>query len=117
VIDGHSFPSRPLPYEPSQDPDRPAVCIGTDPFHTANWVVQEIERVCRARDVRSARDTPFAGTYVPLPFWRRDAHVTAVMIEVRRDTYMDETTAERSAGFAETHALIADVVDAMMKRA
>src|SRR3954462_3005611 len=33
VLDGHSFPSTPLPYEPDQDPDRPDICIGTDDFH------------------------------------------------------------------------------------
>jgi N-formylglutamate deformylase len=34
VIDVHSFAARPLPHEPDQDPERPEVCLGTDPFHT-----------------------------------------------------------------------------------
>jgi N-formylglutamate amidohydrolase len=114
VIDGHSFPSRPLPYEPSQDPNRPALCIGTDPFHTPHSFVQEIERICCGRGVTTARNMPFTGAYVPNPFWRRERRVTAVMIEVRRDTYMDEATGVRSEAFAETRALIADIVDTVI---
>ena len=29
IIDGHSFPSKPLPYEFDQEPSRPDICIGT----------------------------------------------------------------------------------------
>jgi len=95
----------------SQDPDRPAICIGTDEFHTPEAVVQAIERICGERGVSTARNVPFAGTYVPLPFWRREPRVTSVMIEVRRDTYMEEATGARSAAFEETQALIGEILE------
>lgn len=34
VIDCHSFPSSPLPYENDQSENRADICIGTDSFHT-----------------------------------------------------------------------------------
>ena len=34
IIDAHSFPSIPLPYEADQDADRPDICIGSDDVHT-----------------------------------------------------------------------------------
>ena len=47
-----------------------------------------------------AFDRPFAGALVPLSFLGNDRRVHAVMIEVRRDLYMDEETGDRLAGFA-----------------
>jgi len=38
IVDAHSFPARPLPYEAYQDPDRCDICVGTDPFHTPTWL-------------------------------------------------------------------------------
>jgi N-formylglutamate amidohydrolase len=39
-------------------------------------------------------DRPFAGALVPRRWYGVDARVTAVMLEVRRGTYMDEATGE-----------------------
>ncbi len=33
IIDGHSFPNRPLPVDKDQNPSPPDICIGTDKFH------------------------------------------------------------------------------------
>jgi len=112
IIDGHSFASRPLPYEPSQNTHRPAICIGTDPFHTPDVIVQAIEDLCRATGVRTARNHPFAGTYVPLWFRQRDRRVASVMVEVRRDTYMDEATGAPSEAFAVTRGIVAGILRA-----
>jgi N-formylglutamate deformylase len=34
IIDCHSFPKKALPYEKSQDANRPDICIGTEGYHT-----------------------------------------------------------------------------------
>ena len=39
IIDGHSFPALPLPYELNQTAFRPDFCIGTDDFHTPEELV------------------------------------------------------------------------------
>jgi N-formylglutamate deformylase len=44
VVDCHSFSAHPLPHEPDQDPQRPDICIGTDPFHTPAGLVPAIAK-------------------------------------------------------------------------
>ena len=38
IIDAHSFPSSPLPCDLDQSAARPDICIGTDAFHTSEWL-------------------------------------------------------------------------------
>ncbi len=151
IVDCHSFPSRPLPYELKVSADRwkvvhrPAVCIGTDatlpphaPFahagmHTPPWLRERAAEAFgemlsgwpggAARDPASAPheppaegagtavagiafDRPFAGALVPLPYLGNDRRVQALMIELRRDLYMDEATGGRVAGFAACAAAV-----------
>ncbi len=92
LLDGHSFATRPLPSEPDQDPDRPDVCLGTDPVHSPPALVASLEAALRAEGFRVELDRPFAGTLVPAPWYGVDPRVISVMLEVRRGTYLDEAT-------------------------
>jgi len=107
LIDGHSFPTRPLPYEDDQDPDRPDICVGTDPSHTPAWLRDIAVAVFAKVGWRVAVDRPFAGALVPMRFYRKDLRVSAVMIEVRRGLYMDERSGERLTCFREVRECIA----------
>jgi N-formylglutamate amidohydrolase len=99
IVDGHSFASMPLPSEFDQAPDRPDICIGTDPVHTPEPLAAGLEAGFRAEGLRVRRDSPFAGALVPLRFHGVDRRVSSVMIEVRRGLYCHEPTGERSPGF------------------
>ena len=44
VIDCHSFPSMPQPYEENQNSKRPDICIGTDDFHTPQLGIKATAR-------------------------------------------------------------------------
>jgi N-formylglutamate deformylase len=155
IVDCHSFPSEPLPYEMKASVDRwrvvhrPAVCLGTDatlpphaPFahpgmHTPPWLR---ERAAEAFGEMLARwphgatpdpasaphepkpegagvavagiafDRPFAGALVPLPYLGSDRRVQALMVELRRDLYMDEASGARSAAFAACAAAVQDAL-------
>ena len=39
IIDGHSFPSKALPYEINSEAARPDFCLGIDDFHTVEKLV------------------------------------------------------------------------------
>jgi N-formylglutamate amidohydrolase len=97
ILDVHSYPSRPLPYELHGTGPRPAVCLGTDAYHTPPALRDAARRAftrCGDIDV----DTPFAGCYVPLRHYRRNRAVTALMLEIRRDTYLTEPAGPPTAG-------------------
>lgn len=90
IIDGHSFSATPLPYEPDQDPRRPDFCIGTDPYHTPDELVRAAIGFLNGRGYSTAVNAPFAGTIVPMRFYRKDKRVSSVMIEINRALYMND---------------------------
>lgn len=106
IVDVHSFPSAALPYELHGEQARPEVCIGTDALHTPALLAEAAAVAFAGGDV--GNDEPFAGTYVPTRHYRTDDRVRSVMIEIRRDTYLDERSGEAHDGFP-------DVVEGVTK--
>lgn len=101
IIDVHSFPAQELPYERLHHADaaRPTLCLGVDEFHTPPWLVDAALGAFSV--VKSIGiNEPFAGTYVPLEFYGVEPQVTSIMVEIRRDTYVDDPTAIQSWGEA-----------------
>jgi N-formylglutamate deformylase len=94
ILDVHSYPRDPLPYELRPTAPRPAICLGTDPFHTpAALLAAAREAFAPCGPV--AVDTPFAGCYVPLRYYGREPAVRSLMVEIRRD--LDGAGVERVA--------------------
>lgn len=115
LLDLHSYPSARLPYElAAARAPRPQVCLGTDSFHTPPWLVAAAREAFAGWDV--ALDSPFAGTYVPLKHYGTDARVASLMIELRRDTYLDEATVRATSGFDDVVTRLARLVDALTRR-
>ncbi len=92
IIDMYSYPRYPSAFEDPTRP-RPPLCIGTDDFHTPEWLTAQALAAFAGLH-ESAVNAPYAGCYVPLSRYRTDARVSAVMIELRRDQYLntDHTT-------------------------
>lgn len=109
IIDCHSFPSRPLPYEMDQDPDRPEICLGTCDFHTPDWL-KDYARDWMAKHFSIAMNRPFAGTFVPSRYYRRDQRVSSIMIEVNRSLYMDEANGNKNEGFGRIRGLMQEFI-------
>ncbi len=86
IIDVHSFPVEPLPYELHADQARPELCIGTDRVHTPPALV-EVTKAAWAGSIEL--DQPFSGCYVPERFYGTDDRVQALMLEIRRDVMAD----------------------------
>lgn len=99
IFDCHSFPSEPLPYESHSEKPRPEISLGTDSFHTPDWLIAEAERLFQAKGFQVAQNYPFCGVLVPGCFYWKQPTVLALMIEVNRSLYMNEISGERLQEF------------------
>lgn len=117
ILDGHSFPSSPLPYEMDQSLDRPDICIGSDDFHTPGFLLNAAVDLFEEAGFDVAVNRPFSGALVPLGHFQSDKRVSALMIEVRRDLYMNESTAEKHSGFDATRRRIRLVLSELIHKA
>ncbi|MBN6037714.1 N-formylglutamate amidohydrolase [Amycolatopsis sp. 195334CR] len=106
ILDVHSYPSRALPYELHGSGKRPPVCLGVDSFHTPEWLCEAAAGVFGEVEV----NTPFSGAYVPLKHYRRVPEVSALMIEIRRDTYMTEPGGAAGPGLDVAAAALVDLL-------
>ncbi len=118
VLDCHSFPSSPLPYE--QGPGahcRPDICIGTDAFHTSEATARAFVAAFAANGWSVELNKPFAGALVPASRYRQDARVAAVMVEVNRRLYLNEADDTPRGDFADVASQVracwAKAVEAM----
>lgn len=110
IVDCHSFPSVPLPCDRDQSRPRLDICIGVDGFHTAGALVDSAVDWATAGGYSIAIDSPFAGTMVPMRWYRRDSRVQSIMVEANRRLYMDEVTGERLDGFDSVAARVGDLL-------
>lgn len=109
IVDLHSFPRRPLPYEDGSLA-RPSICIGFDAFHVDEALRDQWAGRIRERGLDVSFNAPFAGSLVPARFHGREPRVRSLMIEVRRDLYMDEPTGEKTARFSDVLALVGSLL-------
>jgi N-formylglutamate amidohydrolase len=117
IVDCHSFPSVPLPYELDQTPQRADFCVGTDPFHTPSWIRDAVVAAVEKADYSVTVDTPFAGALVPLASYRVDRRILSVMIEVNRRLYMDEHSGLKSGAFEEVRIVVGQLIEAAAEAA
>ncbi|MEH6519214.1 MAG: N-formylglutamate amidohydrolase [Halioglobus sp.] len=105
IIDCHSFPGQALPYEDDQSPDRPDFCIGTDDYHTPPELAAAVVGFLESRGHTVWVNRPFAGTMVPARYYRQDASVRSIMIEVNRRLYLED-----AEGFERARAVVGELV-------
>jgi N-formylglutamate amidohydrolase len=106
IIDGHSFSPVPLPHEPDQEPERPQICIGTNGYHTPEWLAKAAREAFEAQDFTTAVNRPFSGSLVPLAFYEKDPRVLSVMIELNRSLYMDQEMGTKNNQYEKVRSVV-----------
>ncbi len=112
IVDMHSFPEKPLPYERNQDAFRPDICIGKDDYHTPKHLTKFADEYFSERSFVTALNTPFGGTFVPAKYYQKDERVSSIMIEIKRSLYVNENTGEKTQSFAD----VKDLIDGFIRK-
>lgn len=99
VVDCHSFPSSPLPYEVNQNAHRADICLGIDEFHTPNFVVEIIKFELEKHGLSVSINDPFSGSLVPIEYLNLNKNILSIMIEVNRRIYLNEINATKLPSF------------------
>jgi N-formylglutamate amidohydrolase len=113
ILDVHSYPRDVLPYERHAQARRPQVCLGFDPTHTPTSLRSAAAEAFAAWEL--GVDEPFSGTYVPLRHYGKDRRVSSLMVEIRRDQYLDadgEPVPDEVDRLGAALAALVDAVDA-----
>jgi N-formylglutamate amidohydrolase len=106
ILDGHSYPTDPLPTQTNYN-STPEIGIGTDALFTSPQLVDLTLNYFQSHGFEVGLNQPFTGAIVPSEIYQsRDTRVQSVMIEVRRDLYIDEKTAEKRSQFEKIKKLI-----------
>lgn len=113
IVDCHSFPSNPLPCDLNQEVPRPPFCIGTQGVHSPEWLIEGALDGLASSGWRAELNNPYSGSIVPLKFLENDERVLSLMIEVRRDLYMDETTGAKSPAYQVQKRLIQGLLQSL----
>jgi N-formylglutamate deformylase len=114
VIDCHSFPSHPLACDLDQSLDRPEICIGTDDFHTPTKLVNFVKSYWELQGFSIDINRPYAGTLVPLKFYKKDNRVTSMMVEIRRNLYMDEEKGHKNKNFENLQSCCSNLISQIL---
>jgi N-formylglutamate amidohydrolase len=88
IIDCHSFPSKPRPYQQNQEYNDIKVCIGVEDFHRDDKFVEKIKD--KFSEYKVEENAPYKGSIVPNKYYSSDSRVKSVMIELDRSIYMDD---------------------------
>lgn len=111
ILDGHSFPSTPFKRELIKDGIRPDFCIGTDPFHTPEELIQISIDFFKKQSFSVLLNNPFAGCMVPAAHYQKQPGVFAIMLEINRSLYMNEQTGEKNNQFNQIKQITNDYVE------
>ena len=106
IIDGHSYPTAPLPTQINYK-STPEIGIGTDDLFTSPQLIDLTQNYFKSHGLSVGLNEPFQGTIIPAQIYKsKDCRVQSVMIEVRRDLYINENTAEKNSQFETIKKLI-----------
>ena len=107
ILDAHSYPTGPL-HTHLGTTLTPEIGLGTAGKHTSQEFRDFASGFFRQQGYAVAFDVPFSGAIVPHAFMGQDFRVQSLMVEVRRDLYMNQATGQKHDGFQRVQATLTE---------
>lgn len=101
VVDCHSFPNKPLPWEDKSVIERPDICLGVDEDCTPDDLKYRLIDYFIKNDLMVQQNYPYVGTIIPV----KKKNVKSIMIEVNRKLYLDDKY-NKNKNFSNTKCII-----------
>jgi len=98
IIDCHSFSNERYWFH-DKDIELPDICIGYDEEHVDMTVVETIKEFFE--DYTIAINKPYAGSFVPVEYYKKSGNVKSVMLEINKRLYLDERNINKSDKFGD----------------
>ncbi len=110
IIDCHSFANTPFKRDLNQDPNRPDINIGTDPFHTSKELIDLSVKFFKDKGFSIGIDWPYSGSIVPLKHYQKNRNVNSIMIEINRKLYLHNNTNIKSDNYCAIKTTVQDFI-------
>lgn len=111
IVDCHSFPSIPLTSALDQSNFRPDFNIGTDKFHTPQNLIDASVLFFKEKGYSLGVDKPYSGAIVPLQYYKKDANVQSIMLEVNRGLYLKEPFNQKINQYPEIKQVVQEFLE------
>jgi len=111
ILDCHSFPDTPFKRDLDQNLNRPDFNIGTDSFHTPRELTETAEQFFKRKEFSVKVDKPYRGTMVPLKYYKGDANVQSIMLEINRKLYLQGNTHQKSENYPKVKGTVRKFID------
>jgi N-formylglutamate amidohydrolase len=112
IVDGHSFCDDPIVGD-----NLPDFCIGADEAHTPPRLAESARSVLEGNGYTVMVNYPYAGSIVPLKYYKTDLRVSSIMIEVNKRLYLKDGTLDKSADFNRIKRICSLVVQSIADNA
>jgi len=93
IIDCHSFNEH-LSIYSNEKQVSPDICIGTDAFHTPNYLLNYTVNYFQNLGYSVELNYPYAGCIIPKPYFKVNRNVKGIMIEINKRLYMDKNSVD-----------------------
>jgi N-formylglutamate deformylase len=106
IVDCHSFSDKPYNTDFNKETGRPDICLGIDDFHTPKFLLDYFYNFFVKRGFSVKINSPYAGTIVPMKFYKKNKGVYSIMVEINKRLYLGN-----KEKIAELNEIISDLLE------